>query len=136
MSLDATLTADEAIQEAKAVIRRHEAFAEAGDLDGVLTNVADDVVLFTNGAPMVEGRNAFREFYAAVFQSSRVQFTHHYSGADVVGDGVVLHGVARGTLTSHGGAPSAFANNFILVLRRQPDGRLRVWRAAFAPTGE
>ncbi len=46
-----------------------------------------------------------------------------------------IDGIARGTLTLNDGDTTPLANNFLLVLRRQADGKLRVWRGAFAPSG-
>ena len=120
------------VAEAKAVIRSHEEFAMAGDLDGVLTNVADDIVVLAGGVPLVEGRDAFREFYRAIVDMGEQDFGHDYSGAEAIGDLVVLHGISRGTIT-HGAEVIPFENNFIHTLRRGDDGRFRIWRAAFAP---
>jgi ketosteroid isomerase-like protein len=121
------------ISEAQAVIRSHEEFAMAGDLDGVLSNVADDIVALASGAPLVEGAEAFRDFYAGIMAIGDVTFGHDYSGAATAGDLVVLHGVSRGAFTTADGEQIPFENNFIHTLRRGSDGRLKVWRAAFAP---
>ncbi len=121
-----------AIAAAKAVIRSHEEFAGAGDLPGVMSNIADDVVLLTAGAPLVQGAQAFEAFYAQLLAMGRWLFGHDYHGAEIVGDTVFLHGVAKGSLTA-ADAATDFANNFLHVLRPGSDGRLRVWRAAFAP---
>jgi len=124
------------IAAAKDVMRSHEEFAAAGDLEGVLSNAANDIVLLTAGVELVEGKDSFRDFYEGLLALGSWQFDHDYGGADVLGDAVVLHGVARGTLTPPEGEPSSFANNFVLVLRSQPDGSLKVWRVAFAPAGD
>ncbi len=124
-----------AIDEAKTVIASHEQFAKAGDLDGIMTNVADDVVMLAPDAPLVQGRDAFREFYTGLLGLGQWDFGHDYEGTEVVDDTVLLHGIARGTLTLNDGDTTPLANNFLLVLRRQADGRLRFWRGAFAPSG-
>ena len=124
-----------AVDEAKAVMASHEQFAKAGDLDGIMTNVADDIVMLTPDAPLVQGSDAFRKFYAGLLGLGRWDFGHDYEGAAVVSDTVLLHGIARGTLTLNDGDTTPLANNFLLVLRRQADGKLRVWRGAFAPSG-
>ena len=64
------------------------------------------------------------------------EFGHEYHGAEVVEDTVILHGVARGTLTPSGEDPSSFANNFLLIFKKLADGKYRLWRVAFAPSGE
>lgn len=122
------------VGSAKEVVASHERFAAAADLDGVMSNSADDIVVLIPDAPLVKGKQAFREFYTTLLALGRWEFGHDYEGAVATGDVVVLHGVARGTLTPAGGEPAAFANNFLLVLKNQPDGKFRLWRISFAPS--
>ena len=122
------------IEEAKEVLRSHETFAMQGNLDGVMTNIAADIVVLASGMSLVEGRDAFREFYGAVLSGGQQDFGHDYAGAESVGDVVVLHGISRGTVTSPEGDVTHFANNFIHVLRRDADDELKIWRASFAPS--
>lgn len=81
------------------------------------------------------GKPAVRALYAQVLAMGAWDFRHEYAGAEVCGDIVALHGVARGTLTAPGAGPSSVANSFILTFRKQPDGHYRFWRVAFAPVG-
>jgi ketosteroid isomerase-like protein len=122
------------IEEARDVIASHEDYARAGNLEGVMTNVHPDVLVLTADAPLVRGADAFRELYAGLFSAGAWDFTHEYHGAGAVGDVVELFGVANGTMTPPGGGATPFANNFHLQLRRDESGRLKVWRASFAPT--
>lgn len=122
------------ISEAKGVVSSHEEFAMAGNLDGVMSNMADDIVVVASGVPLVNGKAAFRDFYAGMMASGSQEFGHDYNGGEAIGDDVVvLHGVSRGTLTTNEGLVSEFSNNFVHVLRRAEDGRFRLWRATFAP---
>lgn len=123
-----------AIDEAKAVVQSHERFARAGDLDGIMSNVAEDIVVLADETPLIKGKAAFRDVYAGYLQAGTLDFGHDYEGAAVVADTVLLHGVARGTLIPPSGQPTPFANNFILVLKRQPNGSFQFWRIAFAPS--
>ena len=125
-----------AVDQAKAVLASHEALVRSEDLDGIIQNMAEDIVVLAPDAPLVVGREATRQMYVGMLGMGAVDMIHHYHGAEVVGDLVVLHGVARGSLTPEGGVASEFANNFILTLRKETDGNYRVWRAAFAPNGE
>ena len=120
------------ITAAKAVIASHEELSRAGDLAGVLTNVADDIVLVVPNIPLVEGKSAFEKVYSNMFGMGQWDFEHDYSGADVAGDTVILQGVARGTFTSTEGETSPIENNFLLVLERI-GGSYKVWRGAFGP---
>lgn len=123
------------ITEAKEVIRSHEEYAMAGDLDGVLSNMAEDIVALAGGSPLVEGIEAFRDFYSEILAIGDVEFGHDYSGGVTVGDLVILHGVSRGSFSTKEGEEIPVENNFIHTLRRGSDGRLKVWRVAFAPAG-
>jgi ketosteroid isomerase-like protein len=125
-----------AIEEAKRVIESHERFAAAQDMEGILSNMAEDAIFLAPDMALVEGHQGIRAPYDALFAMGTWQFGHDYSGASEIGDLVLLHGVARGTLIPKAGDASPFANNFMITLRRQPSGRLLVWRAAFAPSGE
>ncbi len=121
------------VEDAKAVIASHEQYCRAADLENVMTNIAGDIVVLAADAPLVQGAEAFREFYTELFRMGHWDFGHDYSGAEVIGDMVFLHGVAPGTFTTRDGVATEFRNNFIHVLRPGQDGALRVWRAAFAP---
>ena len=124
------------IEKAKKVVESHEQFVAAGDVPGVLSNMADEVVVLAPDTPLVEGHSAVRNLYEALFGMGDWEFVHDYSGASESGDLVLLHGVARGTLTPPGQDPSPFANNFMIVTRRSTSGATKVLRAAFAPSGE
>jgi ketosteroid isomerase-like protein len=128
------MTPEERVAAARAVIASHESFAKAGALDGIMTNVHPDVVVLTAGVPLLVGSEAFRDFYQELLSMGEWDFGHDYRGGNVVGDVVELFGLARGTLTLPDGAASPFENNFILQLRPGPDGALKVWRGAFAPS--
>ena len=124
------------LEEAKAVLKSHEEYVKAGNLDGVINNMADDIIGMAPGMTLIKGKDEFRAFYSSVFKMGKSEFVHDYHGADIVGDVVILHGLARGTLTLHDSTTSPLANNFMIALRYQSDGKLKVWRAAFAPSSQ
>ena len=129
-----SVLASDAISEAKDVVTSHEQFAMANDLDGVMSNMADTIVVLAYAVPLIDGKSAFREFYAGLMASGRMVFEHDYTGEEAIGeDVVVLHGVSRGTLTTSDGTVSEFSNNFVHVLRRAENGKFKFWRATFAP---
>ena len=123
---------DDEIAAAKAVIASHERLSRAGDLAGVLANIADDIALVVPNAPLVEGKSAFEEVYSRLFGMGKWNFEHEYSGVEVVGDAVILYGVARGTFTPNKGDPSPIENNFLIVLKRSGES-YKVWRGGFGP---
>ncbi len=131
VSNQALAQADSAkIAAAKAIIASHEVYAASGDLEGVVSNVADDVVGMFPGTPLIQGKTAFREFYAGLLKLGSWKFTHDYTGAAVDGDLVFLDGVSRGTLTPANSAAASFANNFMFVLKLDATGRYKILRGA------
>ncbi len=123
------------IDQAKAVIANHEGNVAAADLDAIMSNMASDVVVLASDAPLVEGAAACRAMYAGLLQMGSWEFGHDYHGADVIDGAAVLHGVSRGSLTLPDGSLQPLVNNFVMVLKRDHDGRLKAWRVAFAPDG-
>lgn len=126
---------EELVAQAKAVIADHERRANAGDLDRIVNNFAQDIVLLAADAPLVVGIDAFREFYGDLLAMGSWEFVHEYVGTEIVGETVVLYGVSRGTLTPEEGENSSFVNNFIITVKRTRDG-MKIWRAAFASASE
>jgi steroid delta-isomerase-like uncharacterized protein len=122
------------ISEAKGIVSSHEKFAMSGNLEGVMSNVADDIVVLAAGVPLIIGTAAFQDFYAGLMASGTQDFGHDYTGGEAIGANVVvLHGISRGTLTTNDDLISEFSNNFIHALRRTEDGKFKLWRATIAP---
>lgn len=127
---------DQLIPAAKAVLSSHEENLGRGDLDAIMSNMADDVVLVAPGAPPLAGTDACRGLYVDLLEMGSWDLGHDYHGGEVVGDTVVLHGVARGAFTPAEGDPESVANSFLLMLRPNSSGTLKLWRAAFGSSGE
>ncbi len=121
--------------DARAVMESHHQAVNGGSLEGVMANMADDVIAAVPGTPppLIRGKDDFRAFYNGVLRMG--QWTHAYDIQDVtaVGESVVMAGTSRGTLTPPGGAGSPWSNTFMLTLRYGPDGKMRFWRIALAP---
>ncbi|MCG6987981.1 MAG: nuclear transport factor 2 family protein [Gemmatimonadetes bacterium] len=122
------------LANAKAVVAAHEDAMKAADLERIVANAAEDVVVLVPGAPLIEGRDALRSLYQQLLAAGPGEFKHDYSGQEVVGDAVVLHGVARGVMPGPDGEATPFANNFILVLKTDGTGKMKFWRVAFGPS--
>jgi ketosteroid isomerase-like protein len=122
------------VADAKAVLAAHEDAVKAADLESIVANAAEDVVVLVPGAPLIEGRDAVRAFYQQLLAAGSGEFKHEYSGQEVIGDAVVLHGVARGVMPGPDGEALPFANNFILVMKKDGAGKMKFWRVAFAPS--
>lgn len=133
--MDQNSTANTNIEKAKLVIAAHDRAANAGDLEAVMMNIADDVVVLGPAMPLVEGKEAFRTFYKGVLEVTW-NASHYFNGAEQIGDAVVFHGIAKGTMTPPGGEPIRVANNFIILLKPDDKGDYKIWRAAFGVSGE
>lgn len=48
------------VDDAKEVVQSHETYAMSNNLNGVMTNIADDVVVLADGTPLKRGKEAFR----------------------------------------------------------------------------
>ena len=120
------------IAAAKAVMVSHERLSRAGDTAGILANMAHDIALVVPNTPLVEGKPACEEVYARLFSMGKWDFEHEYSGAELVGDAVILYGVARGTFTPNKGDRSPIENNFLTVLKRSGES-YKIWRGGFGP---
>ena len=120
------------IQDALNTMKSHEDYVKTLNLEGVMTNMADDVVVLA--IPLIVGREAIEEFYAGFFAnlSSVEEFSHNYLGTEIIGNIVFLHGTATFKGTNKDGTTPEMANNFFLVLKYQPDGRIKIWRNAVA----
>ena len=129
-------TTRHSVEDAKAVIKSHEQFSKAGDLEGIMSNMADDVVFLAPGMPLMKGKDACRNFYTGMVKMGKTEFTHNYDGAEIIGDVVVLHGLATGTTTMPDASVIHFANNFIIAVKYQSDGKIKLWRGAFAPSSQ
>jgi ketosteroid isomerase-like protein len=120
------------IQDALNTMKSHEDYVKTLNLEGVMTNMADDVVVLA--IPLIVGREAIEEFYAGFFAnlSSVEEFSHNYLGTEIIGNIVFLHGTATFKGTNKDGTTLEMVNNFFLVLKYQPDGRIKIWRNAVA----
>lgn len=126
-----------AIDRATAVMADFDRARNAGDLDGLMEAVAEDVVVLAPDVRLIEGKKAFRDFHARTLKASwagRADVAHYFAGAEETGDVVILHGVASGAIRPPGTAPFPVANNFVVLLKADVTGEYRIWRMAFAPT--
>lgn len=123
---------NEAVEKAKAVIASHEKFTRTCDLAGILSNVADDIVLLAPNVPLISGISEFERMYSDLIDMGTWDFTHEYKGSSVVDNVVILHGVARGTFTPASGDSEPILNNFLLALRWDW-ASFKVWRGGFGP---
>jgi len=136
---------DRAATDADAVagIREHNVAVEHaltdGDIDALMAEIVDDAVWMPPDQAPIVGKPAIRSFYEALFEQVTLAGTLSPDNQElqIFGDWAVLRGVLVGTVTPKaGGEPKPFANKFVNVLRREPDGAWKhvwdVWNAMSA----
>jgi uncharacterized protein (TIGR02246 family) len=102
----------------------------AGDLDRLLTLMADDVVFLNPGRAPV-GRDGFPVGFASAHQQSRVRCISELEEVVIVGE--VAYTRCRDSLTvtpRAGGKAMEFAGHRLTIYRKQADGRWLLARDA------
>jgi ketosteroid isomerase-like protein len=123
---------EDATAAVKQLAAELDRLSRAADLDGFMRQVADDVVSLPPDQPAVEGATAVREWYKGLWATVAIEMKHNVADVHAVGDLIVARGTATGTVTPRaGGPPFSFDNKFLFVLKRTPDGALKIWRVAF-----
>ena len=51
----------------------------ANDLDGVMSNIANDIVLLAADTALIEGAEAFGDFYSGIIAAGQQDFGHNYT---------------------------------------------------------
>jgi len=99
----------------------HRATA-AGDLERILSLMAEDVVFLTPGRPPMRGKEAFAPGFRALIQTHRIESTGTIEEIHIVGDWAFFWAHLTVTVTPSNGPPTRRAGNALTVLRRQAGG--------------
>jgi uncharacterized protein (TIGR02246 family) len=109
------------------LVERWLAASVAGDVQTVLSLMADDVIF------MVPGREPFgKQEFAAAFEGIEgiVQGTSEIKELQVLGDWAYLRNRIKLTVTPPEGKPVRRSGYTLTILRKQPDGRWLLARDA------
>ncbi|KPK83172.1 MAG: hypothetical protein AMS25_00780 [Gemmatimonas sp. SM23_52] len=102
------------------------------DLEEFLSYVADDAVFMPPDEPAIVGVQAIAAWYRNAYHQVDFEMTHEPLEVDAAGDHIIHRGNATGTMTPEGGGePIPLDNKYLMVLKKQPDGSLKLWRACF-----
>jgi len=113
-----------------AMVSEFDRCARESDLDTFVSYSTEDIVWMPPNEPAVVGKEAVREWYANFYGMFDIEMTHELLESHTFRDVVIARGNATETLTPKaGGSPMSLSAKFLMVLRRQPDGSLKVWRA-------
>ncbi len=119
-------TADSA--EVRAVIDRISEADREGDLDAVMALYAEEAVLMPPEGPVVVGREAIGERYAAGFAEATLDFTTTHHETRVTGDWAFDRGITRGRYVWRDGRPpTPFSDKYLMILERR-DGAWKIAR--------
>lgn len=112
---------------------------EAADPDRYILFLDDSVTLFIPGAPVIRGRESYRDALEPLFENAtyRVELSPP-SMLEIAGSWAFAHYAGSITTIPKDGKPSSTAfNRYIDILRRQPNGEWRVyvhsWHANASP---
>lgn len=113
-----------------AMVTEFDRCAREGDLETFVSYSTENIVWMPPNEPSVVGKEAVRAWYANFYGMFDIEMTHELLESHTFGDVVIGRGDATETLTPKaGGSPMSLSAKFLFVLRRQPDGSLKVWRA-------
>jgi uncharacterized protein (TIGR02246 family) len=110
---------EQAIRELVATWHRATA---AGDLQRILSLMAEDVVFLTPGRPPMRGKDAFAAGFRSLIQTHRIESTGTIKEIHVAGDWAHFWAQLSVTTTPLNGPPTRRTGNTLTIVRKQPDG--------------
>ena len=123
------MNTEEAVLEMLATI---DASVREGDIEKSLKYVAEDIVHMPPDQPSLLGKEALRSWQQEFFGGFSVDMSHKPEETTECGEVVIHRGTVTGTLKPKGTGDSILLNNkYLFVLRKEPDGTLKIWRAIF-----
>ena len=108
----------------------HRATA-AGDVDTVLTLMADDVIFLVSGQPPMRGRSTFERGLRQLLSDNRIESSSEIQEIVVSGDLAYCWGALTvRVIPLAGGTETLRSGNALSILRKQADGSWLVVRDA------
>lgn len=124
-------TQDDMVAVSRMTVSLDRIAAEA-DLEAFLEYVSEDAVYMPPDEPAIVGKQAIRNWYANHYEHFTVDLQHEPLETDVFGDIIIHRGNALFSMTPRAGGESMSAyNKYLFVIKKQPDGSLKIWRAIF-----
>jgi uncharacterized protein (TIGR02246 family) len=102
--------------------------SEAGDVQTVLSLMADDVIFMVPGREPF-GKDAFR-VASETMKNARMTGTSDIREIKVLGDWACIRNYIKITITPPGGNAMQRSGNTLSILRKQPNGKWVLWRDA------
>lgn len=118
-------------QQIRQLVETWISATQAGDIDAVLSLMAEDVVFMSPGQPAMVGREAFARGLNKVLADSEMESTSEVEEVVVCGDLAYCRTKLAVTIISkHGKLPILRSGETLTILRKGPDGQWRVTRDA------
>ena len=123
------MTNDE--QAIRNIVATWQRATAAGDVETVLTLMAEDVVFLVAGHPPMRGRSSFEQGLRGLLSRHRIESTSEVQEIQVSGDLAYCWNVLTVRVTPiAGGNTTVRTGNALSILRRQPNGPWVVVRDA------
>jgi uncharacterized protein (TIGR02246 family) len=118
-------------QQIRALVQGWIDATRAGNVDGVLPLMTDDVVFLMAGQPPMVGRDAFAEHMRAAVGENTVEPTSQIDEITVAGDFAYARSALSVTIVSkHGKLPLQRTGHTLTIFRKEADGKWRLARDA------
>lgn len=115
-----------------AIRKEHIAAVNAGDVDGIMAHVTEDIVYMPPDTEAVTGARALESFLKDYYGRFDVEMIVYASETVVAGEWAFERGVLSGTSRpSEGGAAEPMSLKYLRVLRRQEGGGWKIARDMF-----
>ena len=102
----------------------------ARDTEGMVAKMSEDIVFLAPDTPVPIGKTAVRGYYQNAFAAFAVEGHHTPEWTLIQGDVVLQWGRYSGTVKPiAGGNTMPLNSRFLFVIRREPNGKLLMWRA-------
>jgi uncharacterized protein (TIGR02246 family) len=105
------------------------------DIERVTACYDEDVVLMVPGAPLVKGAAALRAYYEGVIAAGVSKAEMRIRQVEALGDAVAEVGEYSMKLEPPDGDPFEDVGKYLVVCRRDGEGRLRFWLDMFHSDG-
>jgi len=120
----------------QAVAAAHAAYIRAmrdRDVDALAEHFAVDAILLPQASAMRRGRDAIRDWFGTWLPATTFdEFSLRSEEIAAVEDTAYEVGTFRQVWATAGGPPGSYQGRYLMVWRREPDGRWRILRDMFS----
>ena len=120
------------IQAVEQMLVDLDAAIAAGDLDSLLSFLAEDFVDMPPNEPAIIGKQALRAHHEPLFEAFDLRVRHEPIETYAFGDVVIQRGAGVGEIAPKaGGEAFVLDQKYLFIFLRQDDGSFKLWRMIF-----